>query len=190
MVIISLTPGKQIWNQYLLYIVTYCTSIGKGVIVYWYFTDIFVHNISLSAQAQQWRAHDVDQETIDVDTPLDILLEYWIEHITVGLLYVMFTFPSRIFYRGVPGFATDCPCGVWCHGLTTCLLYVGLLIFISQIVLYFLQSTSVLSFYLDVVLTLSILTASRYLVYMVSYRPRPESSTTGTCVMKYMYWWI
>ena len=41
------------------------------------------------------------------------------------LLYVMFTFPTRIFYRGVPGFATDCPYGVWCRGLTTCPLYVG-----------------------------------------------------------------
>ena len=30
----------------------------------------------------------------------------------VGLLYVMFRFPTRIFYMGVPGFATDCPCGV------------------------------------------------------------------------------
>ena len=28
-------------------------------------------------------------------------------------------------YRGVSGFATDCPCGVWWRGLTTCLLYVG-----------------------------------------------------------------
>ena len=28
-------------------------------------------------------------------------------------------------YRGVPGCATDCPCGVWCRGLTICLLYVG-----------------------------------------------------------------
>ena len=28
---------------------------------------------------------------------------------------VMFTSPTMIFYRGVPGFATDCPCGVWCH---------------------------------------------------------------------------
>ena len=36
----------------------------------------------------------------------------------------MFTFPTRIFYRGVPGFATDCPCGVWCRGLTTFPLYV------------------------------------------------------------------
>ena len=35
-----------------------------------------------------------------------------------GLLYGMFTFPTRIFYRGVPGFATDCPCGVWCRGLS------------------------------------------------------------------------
>ena len=30
-----------------------------------------------------------------------------------------------IFCRGVSGFATDCPCGVWCRGLTTCLLHVG-----------------------------------------------------------------
>ena len=37
----------------------------------------------------------------------------------------MFTFPTRIFYRGVPGYATDCPCSVWCCGLTTCPLYVG-----------------------------------------------------------------
>ena len=56
---------------------------------------------------------------------LDILLEYWIEHVIFGLLYVMFTFPTRIFYRGVQGFATDCPYGTWCRGLTTCPLYVG-----------------------------------------------------------------
>ena len=62
--------------------------------------------------------------SLDVSA-LDILLEYWIEHVSFGLLYVMFTFPTRIFYRGVPDFATDCPCGVWCRGLTTCPLYVG-----------------------------------------------------------------
>ena len=56
---------------------------------------------------------------ISLFLPLDILLEYWIEHVSFGLLYVMLTFPTRIFYRGVPGFATDCPCGVWCRGLTT-----------------------------------------------------------------------
>ena len=56
---------------------------------------------------------------------LDILLEYWMEHFTFGLLYVMFTFPIRIFYRRVLGFATDYPCDVWCRGLNTCLLYVG-----------------------------------------------------------------
>ena len=57
--------------------------------------------------------------------PLDILLEYWIEKVTFGFLYVMFAFLTRISYKGVPGFANDCPCSVWCHGLTTCLLYVG-----------------------------------------------------------------
>ena len=57
--------------------------------------------------------------------PLDIPSEYWPEHVTFGLLCVIFKFPSKIFCRRVPGFATDCPCGVWCRGLTTCLLYVG-----------------------------------------------------------------
>ena len=81
----------------------------------------------------------------------------------------------NIFYRGC---ATDCPYGVWGHGLTTCFLYVGLLvgslvwndrgfvimfvlvyfhiIFTSEILVYCLQSTLVLFFYIDVVLTLSV----------------------------------
>ena len=37
----------------------------------------------------------------------------------------MFRFSTTIFYGGFPGFATDCHCGVWCRGLTTCLLHVG-----------------------------------------------------------------
>ena len=56
----------------------------------------------------------------------------WTFSLNIGLrmfpldsLYVMFTSPTRIFYRRVPGFATDCPCGVWCRGLTTCPLYFG-----------------------------------------------------------------
>ena len=55
---------------------------------------------------------------------LKLLLEYWIEHFTVLLLNVKIVFAHRNFYR-VAGFATDCPCGVWCRGFTTCLLYVG-----------------------------------------------------------------
>ena len=38
-------------------------------------------------------------------------------------LYVASSYSTRIFYRGVSGFATDCPCYVWCRRLTTCLLY-------------------------------------------------------------------
>ena len=30
-----------------------------------------------------------------------------------------------IWWRHHAGFATDCPCDVWCRGLTTCLLHVG-----------------------------------------------------------------
>ena len=60
--------------------------------------------------------------------PLDIPFEYWIEHVTFWLRYVRFRFSTEIFYKRVPTFATDCPCGVWYHGLTTYLLYVGSLI--------------------------------------------------------------
>ena len=41
------------------------------------------------------------------------------------LSFVRFMFPYRIFYREVPGFVTDCLCGVGCCGLTTCRLHVG-----------------------------------------------------------------
>ena len=39
-------------------------------------------------------------------------------------LYVTSRYSTRIFYKGVSGFATDCPRFVWCRGLSTCLLYV------------------------------------------------------------------
>ena len=56
--------------------------------------------------------------------PLDILSKYRIQNGTIGPLYVIFSYSTWLFCRGVSGFATDCPCGVWCCGLTTCLLYV------------------------------------------------------------------
>ena len=40
-------------------------------------------------------------------------------------LYVRFRFSAGVFYRGVPGFATDRPYGVWRCGLTTGLPYIG-----------------------------------------------------------------
>ena len=57
---------------------------------------------------------------------LEIGFEYRIKLVTFGFLYFMFRFCYRIFYRGVPGFATDCPCGdVWCRESTTCPLHAG-----------------------------------------------------------------
>ena len=56
---------------------------------------------------------------------LDFLWEYRIQHGANGPLYVTPSYSTWIFGRGVSGFATDCPCGVWCRGLTTCLLHVG-----------------------------------------------------------------
>ena len=56
---------------------------------------------------------------------LDLLSEHRIQHGTNGPLYVTSSYSTWIFCRGVSGFATDCPCGIWCCGLTTCLLHVG-----------------------------------------------------------------
>ena len=56
---------------------------------------------------------------------LDLLSENRIQHGAIGPLYVTSSYSTWIFCRGVSGFATDCPCGVWCCGLTTCLLHVG-----------------------------------------------------------------
>ena len=53
------------------------------------------------------------------------LREYRIQHGANGTLYVTSSYSTWIFCRGVSGFATDCPCGVRCRGLTTCLLHVG-----------------------------------------------------------------
>ena len=56
---------------------------------------------------------------------LDLLSEYRIQHGAIGPFYVTSSYSTWIFCRGVSGFATDCPCDVWCRGWTTCLLHVG-----------------------------------------------------------------
>ena len=56
---------------------------------------------------------------------LDLLWEYRIQHGANGPLYVISSYSTWIFCRWVSGFATDCPCSVWCRGLATCLLHVG-----------------------------------------------------------------
>ena len=49
---------------------------------------------------------------------LDLLSEYRFQHGAIGPIYVTSRYSTRIFCRGVSRFATDCPCGVWCRGLT------------------------------------------------------------------------
>ena len=58
--------------------------------------------------------------------PPDCLLEYRIEQLNIGPFHVRFIFSTKIFYREVPGFASDCSWSVWCRVLTTWLMYIGL----------------------------------------------------------------
>ena len=55
----------------------------------------------------------------------DLVSEYRIQHGVIGPLYVTFSYSTWILCKGVSGFATDCPCDVWCRALTTSLLHVG-----------------------------------------------------------------
>ena len=57
--------------------------------------------------------------------PLDLPAEYRLQHSNIGPLYITFRYSHRIFYSEVSWFAAFCPCGVWCRGLTTCLLCVS-----------------------------------------------------------------
>ena len=49
---------------------------------------------------------------------LELLSEYPIQQGTTRPLYVTSRYSTWILYRGISGFATDCPCDVWCCGLT------------------------------------------------------------------------
>ena len=55
--------------------------------------------------------------------PSSFRLLDWVCYHRTPLCHILF--PTRIFHRGVPGVVTDCLCGVWWRGLTTCPLYVG-----------------------------------------------------------------
>ena len=56
---------------------------------------------------------------------LDLLSEYRIQHGAIAPLYVTSSYSTWIFCRAVSGFATVCPCGVWCRRLTICPLHGG-----------------------------------------------------------------
>ena len=55
---------------------------------------------------------------------LGLLSEYRIQHGAIGPLYVTSSYSTWIFCGGVSGFATDCPCDVWCRELplASCML--------------------------------------------------------------------
>ena len=56
---------------------------------------------------------------------LDLISEYRFNMVPSDPCMSYLAIPTCIFCREVSGFATDCPCGVWCHGLTRCILHVG-----------------------------------------------------------------
>ena len=94
-----------------------CLGIWLPVLV-----AVFGHWFSTKSLAQY---HDLSYSCFDVyqHQPHQLALNHGHHHI--GPLYVTSSYSTWIFCRGVSGFASDCPCDVWCRGLTTCLLHVG-----------------------------------------------------------------
>ena len=123
----------------------------------------------------------------------------WTYHHQIPLC--KFIFSNDIFYGVVPGFAIDCPCGVWCHGLTTFLLHcvhfleiwsVSLTLrktfFIAFIFLYiyiiYLNISYVINtyFYLPYFsISNSALFFSKYLCTLFFYRRSPDSFHRKIC---------
>ena len=91
-------------------------------------TGIFWHSVHFELHIKAFSNYVIlvlQMRTSCLFLHLDIRFEYWIEHVTFGLLYGMFSFSISIFYVGMPGLAPDYPCGVWCRGLTICFVDVG-----------------------------------------------------------------
>ena len=91
-----------------------------------------------------------------------------------------FIFMTRTFFRDVPGFPTDCPCRVWCRGLTTCLIHVSPLFgnivlndsclkSLTELVLFFYVFYFVYTFYIfTYIFMVSWYTNSLFLVWLIS----------------------
>ena len=81
---------------------------------------LYFSSISLAPSAMQFIYDNYHVNWMD-DNNLDIIR---LGKMMYNLLLTS-SYSTRIFCRGVSGFATDCPCDVWCRGLTICLLHVG-----------------------------------------------------------------
>ena len=82
-------------------------------------------NLEIWIFSKFFKLFGLDLEKIK-STVLDGFFPYVAQMISsIGPLYVTSCYSTWIFCRGVSGFATDCPCDVWCRGLTICLLHVG-----------------------------------------------------------------
>ena len=72
-------------------------------------------------------SHVPDHDTGTIKINNAFILEYWIDFSFMEPHCPKFIFSNSIFHRDVPGSATDCPCRIWCRGLTTSLVYFSLL---------------------------------------------------------------
>ena len=104
-IVSEMGPRPEKWNHKFSLLPAFCAQSS----VFLQMNAYYVTHRSLTRQSNTW----------------DLLWEYRIQHGANGPLYVTSSYSTWIFCRGVSGFATDCPCGVWCRGLTTCLLHVG-----------------------------------------------------------------
>ena len=93
------------------------TNTGAGGTV-WQLNLYIIATRPATAQREYVFYHNLTPDA------LEVIMATAASHI-LHCLWVTPSYSTWIFCRGVSGFATDCPCGVWCRGLTTCLLHVG-----------------------------------------------------------------
>ena len=94
----------------------YHDSQYKALSKFWYVWSLTLLITHISWFGNRW--------THEMFLHLTLLLEDWIEYVYIGLFAFKICIPTRIFWRGVLSFATDCPYAPRYHKWTTC-MYVG-----------------------------------------------------------------
>ena len=138
----SAAPHHSLWDWFLGCALFWCwVSWGAPVTIFlteFYFIMIFIMKIVIIIEIFMAINYFLNytlgflylSSSGSANAQLPGCFRPWTFSLNIGLNMlpldsIMSCLHSLLFYRGVPGFATDCPCGVWCRGLTTCLLYVG-----------------------------------------------------------------
>ena len=124
---------KHLWNLRLVQLLGSCALVFLYVIVHQYIYICHRSSVYIYVIVHQY-IYMSSYISIYISSYISIYIyiyiwEYWIEIVTMDLLFIRFVILSEMICRGDCGFATGWPCGVWFRELTVYLIYYVNLLF-------------------------------------------------------------